>query len=596
MTKNIINNLFLIGLCSFFCGCDSTITEEALPDNSHFSFANIASNDIKIQTHRTTGNIVNNDASVFENISTTRAVSNSCLGNKDVNAEKYVVLPEYLSKIWVGNAIFKSSLLNNTFKPVPGKKKSITLLLNAPNSTPQMVKDPSHSQYNQYVKSQISKCSLEQSHDYNYSIEQFTSYNELKVALGNNYDTSFLFWGKHESSSSNEHKISKSTGLYISFVQELFTVTMEPETFPYVDTSASDIDSTVYINSVSYGRLGLLSIETNEQAEYSKALMSKCCDKLFKHKSSVFTSEEKNFLNSCEFKLLLVGGNGTAAVESFSGYNGFVDHLGNINTTKTYSFAPIYCTFLNLRDNSSYTFHYNLTYYKDPIYIDILDYINNRWGHQYVIYFYSNKQRQPTIASPLINFNFLYKRSYRFQEVRRHLKDTTLVMTYNNTSLDKKLDACTFKSDSPIMRPSGMPHGHLEFEEVNRMYERAILLDSPDYKLLKIWTIENGIVPDSIAFLFNKENPATTNKGIGGGGHFGGNHRGSSCDNSNGGTTGVVIVGRRSWGYGSDDSGDSTRDSSTNSTFGRGLNGRTFGGGHDSTKNISGGGHFGGRH
>lgn len=79
------------------------------------------------------------------------------------------------------------------------------------------------------------------------------------------------------------------------FAQELFTVTMEPDSLPYVDAAAGDIDSTVYINSVSYGRFGLLSIETNEQAGYSKELITKCCDKLFKHKSSIFTSEEESF-------------------------------------------------------------------------------------------------------------------------------------------------------------------------------------------------------------------------------------------------------------------------------------------------------------
>ena len=587
MTKNIINFLILIGLSVSFSGCDNIITEQNLQENSLLSLDKIPCNDINIQAHRTTGNIVNKDVSVFSNINMTRATSNSDLGNKDISTEKFVILPEYLSKIWVGNAIFKSSLLNNTFKPVAGKKKAITLLTNEPNSTPLLVTSPSYSQFNQYVKSQLSQCSLEQSHEYYYSVEQFTSYDELKVAIGNNYDTNFLFWGKHESFNSSEHKISKSTGLYVRFAQELFTVTMEPESLPYVDAAAGDIDSTVYINSVSYGRFGLLSIETNEQAEYSKELITKCCDKLFKHKSSIFTSEEESFLNSCEFKLLLVGGNGTTAIESFSGYNGFVDHLGDINSTKSKTVAPIYCTFQNLRDNSPYSFHYNLTYYKDPIYIDILDYVKD-WSHKYVIYFYSNKQRQPTIASPLVSFNFMYNRKY--DEVNRNFKDTTFVMSYHNTSLDKKLDACSFRTDFPIMRPSGMPHGYLEHDEVNRMHESATLMDNIDYKLLKIWTIKEGVIPDSIAFLFNTENTETTNKDFGGhfgeGGHFGGSsHFGGSRHFGEGGHFGGSShfggsrhfgegghfgEGRRSWG----------RDSSK-------IN--------DSLDNISRGSHFGGR-
>ena len=266
---------------------------------------------------------------------------------------------------------------------------------------------------------------------------------------------------------------------------------------------------------------------------------------------------------------MLVGGNGATAIESFSGYNGFVDHLGDINSTKSKTVAPIYCTFQNLRDNSPYSFHYNLTYFKDPIYIDILDYVKD-WSHKYVIYFYSNKQRQPTIASPLVSFNFIYNRKY--DEVNRNFKDTTFVMSYHNTSLDKKLDACSFRTDFPIMRPSGMPHGHLEHDEVNRMHESATLMDNIDYKLLKIWTIKEGVIPDSIAFLFNTENTETTNKDFGGhfgeGGHFGGSsHFGGSRHFGEGGHFGE---GRRSWG----------RDSSK-------IN--------DSLDNISRGSHFGGR-
>ena len=117
-----------------------------------------------------------------------------------------------------------------------------------------------------------------------------------------------------------------------------------------------------------------------------------------------------------------------------------------------------------------------------------------------------------------------------------------------------------------------MPHGHLEHDEVNRMHESATLMDNIDYKLLKIWTIKEGVIPDSIAFLFNTENTETTNKDFGGhfgeGGHFGGSsHFGGSRHFGEGGHFGE---GRRSWG----------RDSSK-------IN--------DSLDNISRGSHFGGR-
>src|SRR5699024_10017431 len=123
---------------------------------------------------------------------------------------------------------------------------------------------PSYSQYLSYVQEQIGKGTFSQNDEFNFSIEQFTSYHELKVAFGSNANTNAIFLGSYSESSRSEHMIKKATGLYVKFYQSSFKAIMDYPTGQIAEIPENLRDSAVYINSITYGRLGILTLETNE--------------------------------------------------------------------------------------------------------------------------------------------------------------------------------------------------------------------------------------------------------------------------------------------------------------------------------------------
>ena len=144
---------------------------------------------------------------------------------------------------------------------------------------------------------------------------------------------------------------------------------------------------------------------------------------------------------------------------------------------------------------------------KEPLYIDIVDHKTGEFAHDYSIYFYSDKKRTPAIAPPNIKFNFEKRIKYEDPDIR--FRDTTFIETFQNFDSNKKIQACKFVEKKDFFTFSGRSRDGFEFDR-NTSYINEILLDSKDYKLLKIWTIQDGIIPDSIAYLFDKKNNETS--------------------------------------------------------------------------------------
>ena len=221
--------------------------------------------------------------------SVTRSVDDYFTVEKDVSTNETVVLPEYNPHVWLGNVLYRSSVADCTYRPISGVKKPVTVSLTLMGAESSMIGNPSYSAYTSYIKQQIPKLSFKQNDEFLFSIEQFTSYNELKSAFGSNVNTSFLFWGSSSSSSGIEHHINKATGIYLKFWQSSFTAVMDTPSIPYANVPAQLMDSAVYINSITYGRFGLLTLETNEEASYAKRMIQNAFHTLLTKGSSYMT-------------------------------------------------------------------------------------------------------------------------------------------------------------------------------------------------------------------------------------------------------------------------------------------------------------------
>ena len=406
---------------------------------------------IDINTARSAGNIL---GAVAENGSgpATRAMGDDPFTEiRKVECFESVVLPELHPHIWIGNIMTKGSVANCTYKPLIYPREPITVSLTLPGTSPQEIENPTYSRFLAYIQEQTGNGTFLQNGEFSFSTEQFSSYNELKVAFGNNTNINNIFWGSSSSSSSTEHLINKATGLYIKFYQSSYKAIMDYPQGQIASIPANMIDSTVYLNSITFGRLGILALETNETAFDAKVHIENIFRTIFYSSSSTFTKEEQSFLSGCDFKVYLIGGNGNTSVESFSGLNGFIQHIKKGSFSRDQPGAPIFCTFNNVKDNSPLSINFKFSVKKEPVYVELiqrpvtilprnkhyagimdkpgyLDNLSKIRGHgELFINFYRDRAKVKTIADPRIVFKVIEKKTERRYPKSGATKTTTTI-------------------------------------------------------------------------------------------------------------------------------------------------------------------------
>lgn len=428
--KNIIY-LLLILLLS--CSNENTFEVNTNSSNSLNDFIS-PKIEIDINTTRSAWNILESD-SVDKVL--TRSSSDPFTEIRDVESSESIVLPELIPHIWVGNIMKISSIANCAYQPIIYPRNPIHIGLTLPHTNPRELTNPTALNYMSYVQEQMAKGSFSQSGEFNFTIEQFTSYNELKVAFGSNVNTSALFWGSSSSTEETQHNISRATGLYIKFYQTSFKAFMDYPQNKIAEIPSNMIDEAVYINSITYGRLGILTLETNYTAKYAKETINKTFKKLFVKGSSSLTTEEITFLNGCDFKVYLISGNGSSAVESFTGYDGFIQHIKKGRFSSDEPGSPLFCTFNHVKDNSPVKINFKFSIKKKPLYIELIrkdlpteKYTNKVGRGDLYLYFYQDRSKRPTIAPPELTFKL---KTTIIKGGNRIGSDTTVVFsTYKN--------------------------------------------------------------------------------------------------------------------------------------------------------------------
>lgn len=443
--KSLYKNLLsLIILCVFaITGC--------IKEDENIDFVPNKDIVIDINTTRTVGNILGTNSNV-EIMSRKSAVIDSS-GNeansdimlrasasdpfteiREVECFESVVLPELQPHIWIGNILTKSSVADCNYNPLIYPRNPITVSSTLPGMNPLVIENPSFSKYMSYIQEQTAKGNFSQNGEFNFTTEQFTSYNELKVAFGSNVNTGALFWKSNTSTEGIDHTISKATGLYVKFYQTSFKIVMDYPQGQIASIPSNLINEAVYVNSITYGRLGILTIETNEAVHNAETIINKTFSKLFVSGSSSLTTEEESFLEGCDFRVYLIGGNGSTSVETFKGYSGFIQHIKKGTFSKNEPGAPLFCTFNHVKDNSPVSIKFKYSIKKEPIFLELKWkmkssdnlYIKNKGD--LIVNFYRNKSKIPTIAPP----DMKIKLQVKTNEIDRDPKYTNPAPTFKN--------------------------------------------------------------------------------------------------------------------------------------------------------------------
>jgi len=176
-------------------------------------------------------------------------------------------------------------------------------------------------------------------------LDSFKVYEELKTLYGYNKDIGVFLVNANTTQQGENHKITSTSALKIKFFQENFTIDLDvPNSYNELfDPTGLDMNSItggvmpVYVKSVTYGRMGIMVIESS----YSS---TKVYNAIYKQLGILqnligidrnLTEEEKAIINSADIKIKYTGiGQDADGTIKVNGLAGFIDIM---QANKTYS-------------------------------------------------------------------------------------------------------------------------------------------------------------------------------------------------------------------------------------------------------------------
>lgn len=197
-----------------------------------------------------------------------------------------------------------------------------------------------------------------QSLAFEYDLRQFYKYSELKLAFGANINVAGIF---KLDASVNYEKIKSKSGLFARVVQKNFSMIMD---YPYDgniflnndDMSSLLSKNPVYINSIIFGRMAIIAIESNYSYDELKAAVKASFSVGVVGGELNLSAEYKKILQESTMRLLVSGGAGQDVANIVMGYDEFTKFIVNGGEfTKDVPGVPIFFTANYAKDNSVFT-------------------------------------------------------------------------------------------------------------------------------------------------------------------------------------------------------------------------------------------------
>lgn len=267
---------------------------------------------------------------------------------------------------YLGSILMEESINAGRYRPVGYPsiwKDTITISFSLPTKSKSIT--PNLSSFrNSIIEATCDKnFSGKQSQIFTYKMKQFSYYKELKLAFGANINISNFFNVNMEL---NEGKINNNSAMFIDFTQIYFNVSMD---IPYDGNIFKDDVSRnrylskipVYVNSVNYGRKGIILVESSKSySEVSLAVRAAFNAEIVNGKLSIDT-HTKEILNEAEIQICIIGGDGNDATKTVTGFNAFQEYIinGGVYSKEVYG-VPITFSAAYAEDNSMFISEFDL--------------------------------------------------------------------------------------------------------------------------------------------------------------------------------------------------------------------------------------------
>ena len=352
-----------------------TETEKIIPDKM--------SEKQKVSTRNITDEMLQEQQESEENILEEKAITKSVniisdiawangFGRTITARSDEMVIPDNMNRyIYPGSILEASSIAETRFTPIPVKNNPVHVSVSFPaKKVGGTIKEPSLLNIRQFVMDLMQQNNIgKQSATLSFDVQKFVSYDELKMTFGSNENTGLLFWGTSSAQYQNKYRIIRSSGLCIKFIQKYFTLDMDIPSNGLISGTIPGGYSPVYVSSIAYGRIGILTLETNYDYEKANKLVKETFNSLFINKNNTLTKEQEAFFNSAEMKVFIAGGSGVTGVKTIGGIKEFTNYItegGEFSASSPGK--PIFCSFANYSDDSPYRINFKIDIDSDPVY------------------------------------------------------------------------------------------------------------------------------------------------------------------------------------------------------------------------------------
>ena len=191
---------------------------------------------------------------------------------------------------------------------------------------------------------------------FTYEYETIQSSEQLKLDIGGHYKNPWMT----VSGGFDWQSSTQKSRMYVKFVQVYYTIDVDVsgkdkpsdwfEEFP--DVNNWNV-SPVFVSSVRYGRIGILTMESEASESELNAFFNATFSAFSSSGEIKIDAAHLETFNKTTFKALVVGGNPDEAVKTISGFDGFKEWiLSSAQVTPDSPGSPVSYTLRYLKDNS----------------------------------------------------------------------------------------------------------------------------------------------------------------------------------------------------------------------------------------------------
>lgn len=259
--------------------------------------------------------------------------------------------------IFIG-ALYSSDALDSlSFNWISNPVEPISISYTFPGYYFDDIQRPSKSAMYKSLKNALASpdFSGKQSLAFEYDMRQFTKYSELKLAFGANINVASIF---KLDASVNYTNISSTSGLFARVVQQNFSIIMD---YPYDGNVLLNNDefesirslSPVYINSIIFGRMAILAIESDYSYEELKTAVKIALSAKIVNGELNIDATTKDILQKATMRILVSGGEANQVVQIVEGYEAFMNFIKSGGEfSREVPGVPIFFTANYVEDNS----------------------------------------------------------------------------------------------------------------------------------------------------------------------------------------------------------------------------------------------------